>query len=192
VPAHAARSIEVVWFSEGLGDRHAARRGPVRLATHGESPHQRVCLQAVCPPAQGAYCGRVSGSVGLLPTGTGGCQDDQSPPSRTGTRREEPALSDPSYDPAARAPGGGHAPSPHRLPPAASTRRVPPGPAPQPGYQAPPPEQPSEPQVRPLASGFPDYVSPPASPPNRTGPIVGTVVVVLLILFAAVGFLLVA
>jgi hypothetical protein len=48
------------------------------------------------------------------------------------------------------------------------------------------------PQGGPLATGFPDYVSPPPSPPNRTGLIVGTVVVVVTIVFAVVGFLLVA
>jgi hypothetical protein len=60
--------------------------------------------------------------------------------------------------------------------------------APQPQY-APTPQQ-VQPQA--FASGFPNYVSPPPSPPNRTSLYVGLLVLVLTILFAVIGFLLVA
>jgi hypothetical protein len=56
-------------------------------------------------------------------------------------------------------------------------------PAPQPQYTSPPQQ---------LASGFPNYVSPPPSPPDRTSLVVGTVVVVVTLLFAVVGFVIVA
>jgi hypothetical protein len=43
-----------------------------------------------------------------------------------------------------------------------------------------------------LASGFPRYVPPPPSPVNRTGLYVGILVCVLTLLFAVIGFVLVA
>ena len=103
-------------------------------------------------------------------------------------------MSQPPYEPTARAPGGGHPQPPYGLAPAAPTQRIRPAAPPEarPGGQAPPPEQPPPPPDAPLATGFPGYVSPPPSPPNRTGLIVGTVVVVVTILFAVLGFLLVA
>jgi hypothetical protein len=59
---------------------------------------------------------------------------------------------------------------------------------PQPQF-APPPHQ-----VQPgaLASGFPRYVPPPPSPVNRTGLYVGILVCVLTLLFAVIGFIVVA
>lgn len=76
-------------------------------------------------------------------------------------------------------------------PPAAPTQIAFPGQvqfAPQPQY-APTPQQVAPQQY---AVGFPNYVSPPPSPKNRTGLIVGTIVVVVTILFAVIGFLIVA
>jgi hypothetical protein len=63
--------------------------------------------------------------------------------------------------------------------------------APQPQY-APTPQQAQQLQGGAFATGFPNYVPPPPSPPNRTSLYVGTVVVVLTILFAVIGFLIVA
>jgi hypothetical protein len=60
--------------------------------------------------------------------------------------------------------------------------------APQPQY-APSPQQ-AQPQQ--FATGFPNYVSPPPSPPNRTSLYVGLVVVLLTVIFAVVGFLIIA
>lgn len=50
---------------------------------------------------------------------------------------------------------------------------------------------PPAPQGAPLAVGFPNYRSPAPSPPNRTGLIVGTLVVLATVVFAVVGFLIV-
>lgn len=63
--------------------------------------------------------------------------------------------------------------------------------APQPQY-APTPQQAQQLQGGAFATGFPNYVSPPPSPPNRTGLLVGLLVLVLTILFAVIGFLLVS
>jgi hypothetical protein len=60
--------------------------------------------------------------------------------------------------------------------------------APQPQY-APSPQQ-VQPQL--FATGFPNYVSPPPSPPNRTSLYVGLLVVLLTVIFAVVGFLIVS
>ena len=78
--------------------------------------------------------------------------------------------------------------------PAAPTQVVFPGQvqlAPQPQY-APTPQQAQQIQGGPLATGFPNYVSPPPSPPNRTSLLVGSLVVVLTVLFAVIGFLIVS
>ena len=75
--------------------------------------------------------------------------------------------------------------------PAAPTQVVFPGQvqlAPQPQY-APAPQQ-VQPQQ--FATGFPNYVSPPPSPPNRTSLYVGTVVVLLTVIFAVIGFLIIS
>jgi hypothetical protein len=48
-----------------------------------------------------------------------------------------------------------------------------------------------QPQSGPFAVGFPNYRSPAPSPPNRTGLIVGTIVVLATVVFAVVGFLIV-
>ena len=75
--------------------------------------------------------------------------------------------------------------------PAAPTQVVFPGQvqlAPQPQY-APTPQQ-VQPQA--FATGFPNYVSPPPSPPNRTSLYVGLVVVLLTVIFAVVGFLIIS
>jgi hypothetical protein len=63
--------------------------------------------------------------------------------------------------------------------------------APQPQY-APTPQQAQQVQGGAFATGFPNYVSPPPSPPNRTSLYVGLLVVVLTVIFAVVGFLIVA
>jgi hypothetical protein len=44
----------------------------------------------------------------------------------------------------------------------------------------------------PLASGFPNYRSPAPSPPNRTSLVVGGIAVAAVVVFAVIGFLLVA
>ncbi|MGY1813623.1 hypothetical protein [Blastococcus sp. SYSU D00820] len=78
-------------------------------------------------------------------------------------------------------------------PPAAPTQVGFPGQvqlAPQPQY-APTPQQAAQ-QGGPLAVGFPNYRSPAPSPKNRTGLIVGTIVVLLTIAFAVIGFLIVS
>jgi hypothetical protein len=100
-----------------------------------------------------------------------------------------------SYAPAAQyvpvgvAPAGAPAPQP-----AAPTQVAFPGqvqlPA-QPQF-APTPQQAAQVQRGALASGFPRYVSPPPSPVNRTGLYVGILVCVLTLLFAVLGFVLVA
>jgi hypothetical protein len=100
-------------------------------------------------------------------------------------------LSQPPYPPVPGAPAGPPARPPAGPAPAAPTQAVFPGQvqlAAQPQY-APAPHQ-VPPQQ--FASGFPNYVSPPPSPPNRTGLYVGLLVLVLTILFAVIGFLLVA
>jgi hypothetical protein len=100
-------------------------------------------------------------------------------------------LSQPPYPPVSGVPAGAPVPPPGPPAPAAQTQVVFPGQvqlAPQPQY-APPPQQ-VQPQQ--FASGFPNYVSPPPSPPNRTGLYVGLLVLVLTILFAVIGFLIVA
>jgi len=58
----------------------------------------------------------------------------------------------------------------------------------QPQY-APTPDQMAPQQ---FATGFPNYVSPPPSPKNQTPLIVGAVVVAVVVLFAVIGFVLVA
>ena len=97
-------------------------------------------------------------------------------------------MSQPPYSPQPAAPiGGGQ-------PPAAATQIGFPGQvqlAPQPQY-APSPQQAQQLQGGPLAVGFPNYRSPAPSPPNRTGLIVGTIVVLLTVVFAVVGFLIVS
>jgi hypothetical protein len=85
-------------------------------------------------------------------------------------------------------------PPPPPPPAAAPTQVVFPGQvqlAAQPQY-APTPQQAAHIQGGPLASGFPNYVSPRPSPPNRTSLLVGSLVVVLTILFAVIGFLIVS
>ncbi|RFU20654.1 hypothetical protein [Geodermatophilus marinus] len=96
-------------------------------------------------------------------------------------------MSHPSPQPVAGPPVPPAAPVP---PPAAPTQIGFPGQvpfAPQPQYA---PQQP--PTRQQYATGFPNYVSPRPSPPNRTGLVVGSVVVAVTLLFALVGFLLVA
>jgi hypothetical protein len=95
-------------------------------------------------------------------------------------------LSQPPHQPVA-APQGASAPPP----PAAPTQVVFPGqvqPPPQPQYAPSPAQQ----QPQQFATGFPNYVSPPPSPKNQTGLIVGTLVGLVVLVFAVVGFLLVA
>ncbi|RBY83120.1 hypothetical protein [Blastococcus sp. TF02A-26] len=60
---------------------------------------------------------------------------------------------------------------------------------PQPHVPA--PQQAQLPHGGPLAVGFPNYRSPAPSPPRRTGLVVGTVVVLVTVVFAVVGFLIV-
>jgi hypothetical protein len=105
-------------------------------------------------------------------------------------------LSQPPFQSAPYAPAGPYAPvGPYAPPaPAAPTQVAFPGQVqlpPQPQF-APSPQQVAATRQGPLASGFPRYVSPPPSPVNRTGLYVGIVVVVLTILFAVIGFALVA
>jgi hypothetical protein len=103
-------------------------------------------------------------------------------------------LSQPPYPPVPGAPAGVPVPPPAAPAPAAPTQVVFPGQvqlAPQPQY-APTPQQAQQLQSGAFATGFPNYVSPPPSPPNRTSLYVGTVVVLLTILFAVIGFLIVA
>ncbi|MGY1605161.1 hypothetical protein [Geodermatophilus sp. SYSU D00815] len=97
-------------------------------------------------------------------------------------------MSQPPYPPAAAPQGPGLAPpSPATPPPAAPTQVGFPGQflAAQPQYAAPP--QPAE-----YATGFPNYVSPPPSPKNQTSAIVGAAVCLAVLLFAVIGFVLVA
>jgi len=63
--------------------------------------------------------------------------------------------------------------------------------APQPQY-APSPQQAQQAQPQQFATGFPNYVPPPPSPPNRTSLYVGTLVVLLTVIFAVVGFLIIS
>ena len=91
-------------------------------------------------------------------------------------------MSQPPYPPVAGPQGAPAAP------PAAPTQVVFPGQvqlAPQPQYAP-------TPQPQTLATGFPHYVSPPPSPKNRTGLIVGTIVCLVVLVFAVVGFVLVS
>lgn len=113
-------------------------------------------------------------------------------------------MSQPQYPPAPQrpeavagrppvpAPAAPPAPQAGPLPPrAAPTQVVYPGQVPlqaQPAY-APAPHQLAPQQ---FATGFPRYVSPPPSPPRLTGYIVGTAVIVALVVFAVIGFWLVA
>jgi hypothetical protein len=93
-------------------------------------------------------------------------------------------LSQPSHPPVAGAPGSD-------LPlPAAPTQIGFPGQVQyaQPQYAPTPQQQPAQQ----FASGFPNYVSPPPSPANTTSLVVGSVVVVLVLLFAVLGFVIVA
>jgi hypothetical protein len=133
------------------------------------------------------------------------------PPDRegTGTSREERALSQPPYYPPSGPQGGPYAPPapvppPSAAPPAAAPPPAAPQPAaptqiaypgqlqlpPQPQY-APSPQQ-AQAQQGPVATGFPNYRSPAPSPPRRTGVIVGFLVVLAVVIFAVVGFWLVA
>jgi hypothetical protein len=94
-------------------------------------------------------------------------------------------LSQPPYQPVAGPQGVSAA-----RPPAAPTQVVFPGQVqlpPQPQY-APTPAQQQQAQ---FATGFPSYVSPPPSPKNRTGLIVGIIVCLLVAAFAVIGFILV-
>lgn len=78
--------------------------------------------------------------------------------------------------------------------PAAPTQVVFPGQvqlAPQPQY-APSPQQAQQAQPQQFATGFPNYVSPPPSPANRTSLYVGLVVVLLTVIFAVIGFLIIS
>ncbi|WP_369252594.1 hypothetical protein [Geodermatophilus amargosae] len=78
--------------------------------------------------------------------------------------------------------------------PAAPTQVVFPGQVqlpPQPQF-TPTPQQAAQFRPGALASGFPRYVPPPPSPVNRTGLYVGILVCVLTLLFAVLGFVLVA
>ena len=91
-------------------------------------------------------------------------------------------MSQPPYQPVQTPQGGGVAQAP-----AAPTQVVFPGQVqlpPQPQY-TPQPQQVATPQ---FAVGFPHYRSPAPSPKNRTSLIVGTLVVILTILFAVIGF----
>ena len=103
-------------------------------------------------------------------------------------------MSQPPYNPVPGAPAGGPVAPPAAPAPAAPTQVVYPGQvqlAPQPQY-APTPQQAQQFQAGAFATGFPNYVSPPPSPPNRTGLYVGTVVVLLTVIFAIVGFLIIS
>ena len=86
-----------------------------------------------------------------------------------------------------------HPPYPPQSPAPVGAGRSPDAPPAQVGFlnQA-PGARPPVPQGGPLAVGFPNYRSPAPSPPNRTGLIVGTVVVLTTVVFAVVGFLIVA
>lgn len=119
------------------------------------------------------------------------------PPDRAAPPHERnTALSQPPYYPAPGAPAGAFVPPPAVPPPAVPAPAAPtqvafPGQvqlAPQPQY-APAPQQVAPQQ---FATGFPNYVSPPPSPPNRTGLYVGLLVLLLTVLFAVVGFLIIA
>jgi hypothetical protein len=97
-------------------------------------------------------------------------------------------LSQPPFPPPPATPGGG------AQPPAAPTQIAFPGQvrlAPQPQF-APTPQQAQSLQQGPAAVGFPNYRSPAPSPKNLTSLIVGTIVVLLTIAFAVLGFLLVS
>ena len=103
-------------------------------------------------------------------------------------------MSQPPYNPVPGAPAGGPVPPPAAPAPAAPTQVVYPGQvqlAPQPQY-APSPQQAQQAQPQQFATGFPNYVSPPPSPPNRTSLYVGTVVVLLTVIFAVIGFLIIS
>ncbi len=85
-------------------------------------------------------------------------------------------------------------PQPPAPAPAAPTQVVFPGQvqlAPQPQF-APTPQQAQQATPQQFATGFPNYVSPPPSPPNRTSLMVGSLVVLLTVIFAVVGFLIIA
>jgi hypothetical protein len=96
-------------------------------------------------------------------------------------------LSQPPFPPVAGQPGGAAA-TPQ---PAAPTQIAFPGQvqlAPQPQY-APAPHQQAQPAQ--YATGFPHYVSPAPSPKSMTGLIVGTVVCLVVVVLAVLGFLIV-
>lgn len=97
-------------------------------------------------------------------------------------------MSQPPFPQQPAPPSGGNPP------PAAPTQIGFPGQvrlAAQPQY-APTPQQARSLQGGPLAVGFPNYRSPAPSPKDRTSLIVGTIVVVLTIVFAVVGFVIVS
>jgi hypothetical protein len=113
-------------------------------------------------------------------------------------------LSQPPYYPSSGQPGGAYAPpapqpaaapppqQPAAPQPAAPTQIAYPGqvqlpPAPQ---YAPPPQ--AQVQSGPFATGFPNYRPPAPSPKNRTGLIVGILVVLAVVIFAVLGFWLVS
>jgi hypothetical protein len=118
-------------------------------------------------------------------------------------------LSQPPYYPQPGPSGGAYAPpapQPYAPPPPApAAAGVAPQPAaptqiaypgqvqlpPHPQY-APTPQQAQGLQGGPLATGFPNYRPPAPSPPNRTGLIVGIIVVLVTLIFAVVGFWLIA
>jgi hypothetical protein len=94
-------------------------------------------------------------------------------------------VSQPSYPPVAGPQGSAPPPAP-----AAPTQVVFPGQVqlpPQPQYAPTPVQQ----QPAQFATGFPTYVSPPPSPKNRTGLLVGILVCVVVAALAVLGFVLV-
>ena len=112
------------------------------------------------------------------------------------------ALSQPPRPPAPYAPPSAYVPPAPAAPvappagpvPAAPTQVAFPGQVqlpPQPQF-APTPQQAAATRQGAFATGFPHYVSPPPSPVNRTGLYVGLLVCVLTLLFAVIGFVLVA
>jgi len=96
-------------------------------------------------------------------------------------------VSQPSYPSVAGSQGVSAVPSA----PAAPTQVIRPGQVqlpPQPQHAPSPAQQ----QPAQYATGFPNYVSPPPSPKNYTGLVVGTVACLVVVLFAVVGFVLVS
>ena len=99
-------------------------------------------------------------------------------------------MSQPPYPPVAGPQVGTVPPAPGAPAPAAPTQVVFPGQVqlpPQPQYAPAPAQQ----QPQSFASGFPNYRSPAPSPKSQTSLIVGTIVCLVVIAFAVVGFILV-